>query len=334
MGWYVVIKTIKGRGYYYKQTTWRVGRQVKCKSIYIAPADGSIRLGPIPTQPSVGSVGARTGTVPFRLDPVTVPAKDRKGIVPADISEKAFIDLLLDWQPGDEWEKGFSWVGKAPNRPMVLQDPEVFDIPRRMGIAVVTATTGVGHKAPAHLGLRPTMRTGDPFEQFRHMKPTISMPDAGRWRDVGENTAEKLFGMTMLHEIMHATKGWLGRAEIRTRFGRAYAQEELVAEIGACLLARELGILVDDIGYNRDYIRSWRSRLSNADVERAVHDARKAAALVRAFHSKGSWTEGLRPDEVVDRIEREGLEPLDVGVRRPKLVKSPVTTVPGPVVWD
>jgi antirestriction protein ArdC len=40
MDWYVVIKTIKGRRYYYRQKTWREGTHVRTQSQYIGPVDG------------------------------------------------------------------------------------------------------------------------------------------------------------------------------------------------------------------------------------------------------------------------------------------------------
>jgi hypothetical protein len=37
MDWYIVIKTIKGRRYRYRQKTWRRGTRVRCQSQYISP---------------------------------------------------------------------------------------------------------------------------------------------------------------------------------------------------------------------------------------------------------------------------------------------------------
>src|SRR5215218_5729822 len=40
MGWYRVVKTIKGHRYVYEQRTWREGKRVRTESRYIGPADG------------------------------------------------------------------------------------------------------------------------------------------------------------------------------------------------------------------------------------------------------------------------------------------------------
>ena len=39
MGWYRVIKTIKGHRYLYEQRTWREGKKVRTENRYIGPAD-------------------------------------------------------------------------------------------------------------------------------------------------------------------------------------------------------------------------------------------------------------------------------------------------------
>jgi hypothetical protein len=45
MSWFVVIKTIKGRRYRYRQRTWRENGRVRCKSEYIGPVDATFFRG-------------------------------------------------------------------------------------------------------------------------------------------------------------------------------------------------------------------------------------------------------------------------------------------------
>src|SRR4051812_38582607 len=47
MGWYRIVKTIKGHRYIYEQRTWREGKHVRTESRYLGPADDSTPLGPI-----------------------------------------------------------------------------------------------------------------------------------------------------------------------------------------------------------------------------------------------------------------------------------------------
>lgn len=43
MGWYVVIKTINGHRYFYKQRTWREGKHVRTENVYLGPTGDSGR---------------------------------------------------------------------------------------------------------------------------------------------------------------------------------------------------------------------------------------------------------------------------------------------------
>lgn len=45
MDWYIVIKTINGHRYYYRQKTWREGKHVRTRSEYVGPV-GSAEMGP------------------------------------------------------------------------------------------------------------------------------------------------------------------------------------------------------------------------------------------------------------------------------------------------
>ncbi|MGD0643266.1 MAG: hypothetical protein ABSC22_21205 [Roseiarcus sp.] len=45
MSWYIVIKTIKGRRYRYRQRTWRENGRMRCKSEYIGPVDATYFRG-------------------------------------------------------------------------------------------------------------------------------------------------------------------------------------------------------------------------------------------------------------------------------------------------
>ena len=40
MDWYIVIKTIKGHRYRYRQRTWREGKHVRTESVYLGPVGG------------------------------------------------------------------------------------------------------------------------------------------------------------------------------------------------------------------------------------------------------------------------------------------------------
>jgi antirestriction protein ArdC len=88
---------------------------------------------------------------------------------------------------------------------------------------------------------------------------------------------------TLFHELTHATghKDRLNR-DLKGRFGeRAYAAEELVAELGAAYLCAEFGI--DNACRSASYIKSWISLLKhdNRAIFTAASKASQAAEWLR-----------------------------------------------------
>jgi hypothetical protein len=46
LGWYTVVKTIKGHRYEYLQRTWREGKKVRTESRYLGPVDPAADVRP------------------------------------------------------------------------------------------------------------------------------------------------------------------------------------------------------------------------------------------------------------------------------------------------
>jgi antirestriction protein ArdC len=90
---------------------------------------------------------------------------------------------------------------------------------------------------------------------------------------------------TLFHELTHSTghKSRLARMEGDTascRFGsKPYANEELVAEMGAAMLCAESGIFQETEENSAAYIASWLTKLAN-DTKLIVHAAGKAQKAV------------------------------------------------------
>ena len=87
----------------------------------------------------------------------------------------------------------------------------------------------------------------------------------------------------VLHEIVHSTMKGLAR-EAGANFGStAYSREELIAQIGSCMLCNIFGIVADndkDETNDINYLRGWASYLkenSTTEITRASSQAQKAA---------------------------------------------------------
>ncbi|WP_140848558.1 ArdC family protein [Paracoccus sp. FO-3] len=109
-----------------------------------------------------------------------------------------------------------------------------------------------------------------PAQDFIHMPPIATFHDAGRYY------------ATLAHEACH----WTGHKSRLDRFSRftdrkAYAFEELVAEIGNCMTCASLG-LTPDFGQSGAYVEGWLRALADDKrlIFKAAAEAQKAAELL------------------------------------------------------
>ena len=98
----------------------------------------------------------------------------------------------------------------------------------------------------------------------------VQMPDASRFEEESE------FNMVFLHELTHATQRRVGRDK------RNYAEEELVAELGANLIARRIGLHPKALRQSAYYLQVWLTRCGSQSASRAFaeREARRAADYI------------------------------------------------------
>ena len=119
----------------------------------------------------------------------------------------------------------------------------------------------------------------DPRAFYDIRADRIHMPPVSTFHDAGGYYA------TLAHEVTH----WTGAAKRLDRFGRfsdrkAYAFEELVAEIGNCLICSTLG-LIPDFEQSGAYIEGWLAAMKedNRTIFRAASEAQKALDFVQGL---------------------------------------------------
>jgi len=109
---------------------------------------------------------------------------------------------------------------------------------------------------------------------------TVYMPNKELFIDTSERNATENYYSVLAHEMTHATghKTRLDR-QLGNRFGsEAYAQEELIAELGATFLCAEFGIAAEARQDHASYIASWLKLLRNDKkaIFQAASEAQKA----------------------------------------------------------
>lgn len=128
------------------------------------------------------------------------------------------------------------------------------------------------------------IRTSDDPRAFYNIQEDyIHMPPIGTFHD-----ALGYFG-TLAHEGCH----WSGHSSRLDRFSRfndrkAYAFEELIAEIGSCMLCARLG-LTPDFGQSAAYVEGWLRALK--DNKRLIFSAASEAQKAADFLFKGKDSE-------------------------------------------
>lgn len=121
------------------------------------------------------------------------------------------------------------------------------------------------------------IRTSDePQAYFHPAEDFIHMPPIGTFHSAAGYYA------TLAHEATHWT-GHKSRLDRLSRFTerKAYAFEELIAEIGNCLVCASLG-LVPDFEQSAAYLQSWLRALADDKrlIFKAASEAQKAADLL------------------------------------------------------
>ncbi len=190
-------------------------------------------------------------------------------------AERAFVDALLDMSKpiGTQGSLDARW-DLQPTRAKPWAHAEAYEIAARMGVTVKTLIgKGGSNGAPV----------------YNLPSDTISVPDMTRYRAGFGMSAQEQHHMAMLHETVHATMTRLGREQPWT--GSERDREELVAEIGAWVVARRLGIAPECHDGARNYLEGYWGAIADRDATRAwvEREVAKAADFIGAYHSKGGW---------------------------------------------
>ena len=120
--------------------------------------------------------------------------------------------------------------------------------------------------------------------------------------------AEHDFYHTALHEMCHWSghESRLGRLSKNARFGdRAYAFEELVAEIAGCFLASEIGVpQSDDLSNQQAYLSHWLRVLQNDPkaIFTAATQASAASDYILSFSRKPDGSVGEEEEAMAGSV--------------------------------
>jgi antirestriction protein ArdC len=132
------------------------------------------------------------------------------------------------------------------------------------------------------------VRHGGDRAYFDSRADLIQMPDEGLFTGTETMSRTEGYYATLTHELVH----WSGASSrldrtMGKRFGdKAYAAEELVAEIGAAFLCAELGITQEVRLDHAQYLANWLQLLK--DDKKVIFTAAARAAESAAFLRRGT----------------------------------------------
>ena len=134
----------------------------------------------------------------------------------------------------------------------------------------------------------PAMHEGTAIPCYRPSTDSIHMPERRFF------TNEEAYFSTLFHELSHSTghASRLARASLLENKGmdaqgearKTYAEEELVAEMGASFLCAHAGIIEAELENSAAYLQGWIDALKSKDAKgwiiRAASQAQKAADFI------------------------------------------------------
>lgn len=255
MDWYIVVKTINGRRYKYRQKTWREGGRVRTRSEYIGPADGPASRRTDARKP-VDLTGATTLALPF---PALLPKFD------ARIAQDAFTALTGKDCLHVPWEH--HWKDEKQSENLVVFDPRAAEMVKSFNVTMTDDTTGA---------------------YFSPLDDKVNIPPQRCFLDRNGQSATSAYHIVLFHELTHWT-GARGRIQRKTGtsvFDRmGYAREELVAELGAVMLMKHFGIEIGNGDRHARYFQGWLRSAGSKDV--ALKHAKKEAARAVKYLLEG-----------------------------------------------
>lgn len=241
MDWYVVVKTINGRRYFYAQKTYRDGAHVRTRNRYIGPVTGDGSDGPIQL-PLALTTTTTDSLPPKRIARPRPPAFDR-----------AKADTAFDLVMGSAvatWRH--HWHARRRGATLVVRNPQIDALLRKRRVKFTHNTTGC-YYAPS--------------------RDVVNIPPLRCFEEADGQSATSAYYVVVFHEIVHWTLPRVQRAA--GSFGEAYAREELVAELGAVMLMAHFGLEIGFAERHALYFQTWLGRAG--DRQTALAHARKEA---------------------------------------------------------
>jgi antirestriction protein ArdC len=209
---------------------------------------------------------------------------------PADVPEGRWGTTIVFWTPVVKKERDAEGYEKT-DRYFVMRSYTVFNVDQvegdhlnnlRAGKAETSGSVVIDYD-PAEVAIAATgisVRHGGGQAYYSPVHDYIQMPSKETFTEADE------YYETVFHELIHATEHPTRLNWSRKDAENTYAMGELVAEIGACFIARELGVPAsENLGNHVSYLSNWLQAMRNDSrfIFTASSQASKAADYILSF---------------------------------------------------
>lgn len=163
-----------------------------------------------------------------------------------------------------------------------------FPQPENLPVLSITEKTARARESLAAMPNAPAIHEGNAVPCYRPKTDSIHMPERFFF------DSEEAYYSTLFHELAHST-GHVSRLarpsllenkgiEAEDTHRKIYAEQELVAEMGASFLNAHAGLIEDELSNSAAYLQSWIDALKSKDAKswiiRAASQAQKAANYI------------------------------------------------------
>ena len=211
---------------------------------------------------------------------------------PADVPEGQWGTTIVFWTPVTKIEKDADGDEKT-DRYFVMRSYTIFNVDQVEGGQLDHLRAGMADTAgdpaqvidyePAEEAIDATnvsIRYGGGRAFYNPSHDYIQVPPKATFTEPID------YYETVLHELVHASEHPTRLNWSRTKSANSYAMGELVAEIGACYLARELGVPASgNLTNHVAYLSHWLQAMKNDSrfIFMASSQASKAASYILSF---------------------------------------------------
>ena len=244
MAWRIIVKTVKGHRYRYRQRSFRVGGKVKTESVYLGRADGP-----------AGDA-----------EPAAKPSQAAKS---APRSDDGVIAWLMEPKNAKPWRRPYAASRAATFTNTLPLDRRILSLPIALGVRISSRPWPDPHP-----------KRDSPW--YAPKADHIQLPDPTRLPARNPRQSAARYHQFLLHELVHATRhpSRLDRLNQGSSRSSRYAWEEMVAEIGSWLVLNRIAPGEDPLPMSAHYVQHFARQARPQDHRSAFAEAKRAADYI------------------------------------------------------